>query len=84
MKFFEKFLVGVTKFLVNTTGSANQKFRSADQKFSCLNPHHFLVGLTKNEGQPNRNFTSTQLDHYYLVVSTLAKGGKRLQNLYEW
>ena len=27
----------------------------ADQKFSWLNPHYFLFGLTKNEGQSNQN-----------------------------
>ena len=46
-----KFLVSVTKFLVNTT-----KIHRADQKFGCLNPHHFLVGLIKNEGQSDQNF----------------------------
>ena len=35
---------------------AHQKFSSADQKFGCLNPHHFLVGLTKNEGRQDQNF----------------------------
>ena len=34
----------------------SQKFRSAGQKFGCPNPHHFLVGLIKNEGQPDENF----------------------------
>ena len=34
--------------------STDQKFCSTDQKFCCLNPHHFLFGLTKNEGQLNQ------------------------------
>ena len=31
-------------------------FSSADQNFGCLNSHHFLIGLTKHEGQLNQNF----------------------------
>ena len=56
-----KLLVEPIKFLVSATkfGSPNEKFRSADQKFGCLKLHQFLVGLTKNEGQPDQNFTST-------------------------
>ena len=34
----------------------NKKFGRADQKFGCLNPHHFLVGLTKNQGPLDQNF----------------------------
>ena len=50
--FGQKFgLVTLTKNLV---GSPNQNFGSAEQKFNCLNPYHFLVGLTKNEGQLDR------------------------------
>ena len=47
-----KFSGRTTKFLVGST----QIFGSADQKFGCLNPHYFLVGLNKNEGQPDQNF----------------------------
>ena len=37
-------------------GQHYTKFDSADQKFGCLNFHHFLVVVTKNEGQPDKNF----------------------------
>ena len=93
-----KFLVGATKFWISDTkfldsttkfgnadekfGSPNQKFRSAIQKFCCLKPHTFLTGLTKNEGQPDQNFSLTQ-PNCNLVVPTLTKGCKRLQNFYE-
>ena len=86
-----KFLVSVTKFSVITTkfgrsdqtfGSPSQKFRSTDQKFSCLNPHHFFVGLTKTEGQLGQNVMSIQPNDY-LVVPNLTKGWKRLQNFCE-
>ena len=46
-----KFLVTVTNFLVSTT-----KFESTDKKFVCLNPDNSLVGLTKNDRQPDQNF----------------------------
>ena len=89
-----KLLVSATKFGIVLTkksgntdqkfSSPNQKFRNADQKYGCLNPHHFLVGLSlaKNEGQPDQNFTLTQPNRN-LVVPTLTKGLKRLQNVYE-
>ena len=53
-----KFLVSTTKFgcAGQKFGSSNQKFRNAGQNFGCLNPHYFLIGLTKNEGQPDQNF----------------------------
>ena len=63
-------------------GSPNQKFRSADQNFSCLNPHHFLIGLTEIEGQTDQNFTLTQ-PNCYLVVPPHTKSWKHLQNFYE-
>ena len=60
-----KFLVNTTKFLVGATkfgsadqkfcndgqkfGNPNQKFRNINQKFGCLNPHHFLIGLTNEK-----------------------------------
>ena len=28
---------------------------SVDKKFGCLNPHHLLVGQTKNKGPPDKN-----------------------------
>ena len=37
-------------------GQHYQTFGSADQKFNCLNPRHFLVGLTKNEVQSDQNY----------------------------
>ena len=79
-----KLLVGATKFLVRPTkfDSADQKFRSANQTFVCLNPDHCLVGLVKNEGQSDQNFTLTQ-SNSYLVVPTLTKGWQRLKNFYE-
>ena len=57
-------------------GSPNQKFRSADQKFGCLNAHNFLVGLAKNEGQPDQNFSQpNQIAIWFdLVVPTFTKG----------
>ena len=60
----------------------NQRFRSANQNFGCLNPQHFLVSLIKNEGQPNQDFTLNQPNRY-LVVPKLTKGWKRLQHFYE-
>ena len=93
IRFYTKFWLGLPNFwsalpifLVSTTkfdcadqkfGSPNQHFGSAEQKFGYLNPHHFLAGLTKNEGQE-----STQPNRYLLVL-TLTKGWKRLQNFYE-
>ena len=47
-----------------------------------LNPYNFLVSLNKNEGQPDQNFTLAQ-PYRYLVVPTLTKVWKRLQNFYE-
>ena len=72
-----KFLVSSTKFLVEVTEClvSTTRFGSADQKLGRASPHHFLVGLTKNEGQSNQNFTSTQ-PNYYLVVPTLTMAYK--------
>ena len=79
-----KFLVSTIKFDSSDQkfGRPNQNVGSADQKFGCLKPHHFLVGVTKNEGQRSK-FWSAQPNRY-LVVQTLTKGWKRLQNFYEY
>ena len=57
--------------------TADQKFGSTDQKFGCLNPHHFLVGLTKNQGPPDPNFDypiqiaeSVSLHSHQMLVTT--------------
>ena len=55
-------------------GSPNQKFRSADQNFDCFNPHHFLVGVTKNEGQSDQYFgLPNHIDIW--LFQTSQKGG---------
>ena len=93
-----KVLVSTAEFLVKATkfgsddqkfgndnqkfGSTNQKFRSANQNCGCLNPRHFLIGLTKIEGQTDQNFTLIQPNRY-LVVPIPTKGWKRLHNFYE-
>ena len=69
-----KFLISAIKFCSadqkignadQKFGSLNQNFGSADQKFDCLNPHYFLAGLTKNEGQSDQlTFWSTQSNRY--------------------
>ena len=46
-------------------------FDSADLKFlkfSGLQPHHFLVGLTKNEGAPDQNFSLIQPNRYLVIL----------------
>ena len=50
-----------------------QIFGNHDQNFGYFSPHNFLVGETKNEGQPWSGFWSIQPNHY-LVVPTLTKG----------
>ena len=54
------------KCLISTTNFSVEaiKFGNANQKFGCLNPYHFLVDLTKNEGQLDQNFTLTQPNRY--------------------
>ena len=73
-----KNLVASTKNLVTLT----KNFGSTNQKFSCRNPHHFLVGLTINEGLPDQNLRLTQ-PNWCLDAPTLTKGWTRLQNYYE-
>ena len=60
----KKFIKNVFYTFFTKFGSADQKFRTADQRFGCLNPRHFLVVVTKNESQPNKNFMSTQPNYY--------------------
>ena len=54
------------------------------QKFSCLNPHHFLVDLTKNEVPPNQNFGQANQIAVWLSQppQKVGSGWKRLQNFY--
>ena len=51
-----KFLVSTTKIFVEATKflASAIKFGSADQKFGTLNLHHFFLGLTKHDSQPDQ------------------------------
>ena len=72
--------VEATKFLVSAIkfGSAGQKIGNADSKFGSSN---------QKFRSANQKWRSAQSKFYvpnrYLVVPTLTKGSKRLQNFYE-
>ena len=51
-------------------GSPNQKFGSADQNFGCLNPHNFLVGLTKILVKPTKLLFGCPNPHKRLEAPT--------------
>ena len=69
--------VEATKF-----GSPNLKFRSANQKFGCHKPHNFFIGLTKNEGLPDQNFTLNQSNRPSQKVGSAYKISMSVEELF--
>ena len=67
------------KKIGSTNAAATNTLASTNHNFGCLNPYHFVVGLTKNEGLPDKNITLTQPNRC-LIVLTPTKSWKRLQN----
>ena len=68
--------------LAKNVVAPTKNFIVLTQNLVALTLINFLVGLTKNESQPDQNCTLTQPNRY-LVVPILRKGWKDLQNFSE-